>query len=240
MLNSNSGILPWSNPMIVQDVDVNVFYKPLHISMDQLIPTMPGYCQVVMSGFVEDAFLKDCIVKQGKQSFLSGRLVSQKIVTEFMGGDVEFNYSALTFKTILDGPRGKFRFDSDVVFAIKIHDSAAVFYDWCRRVKDIFPLQLLDSIRAAGCYVVHKHCAGNHLCHDFDWRITFAQAESKLFEYHSNKAALKLCYVIIKFAVKQFSQVKKRNYPALKSYHLKTVILWIAEQSEKLPYDMYN
>lgn len=101
-------------------------------------------------------------------------------------------------------------------------------------------MQLLDSIRAAGCYVVHKHCAGNHLCHDFDWRITFAQAESKLFEYHSNKAALKLCYVIIKFAVKQFSQVKKRNYPALKSYHLKTVILWIAEQSEKLPYDMYN
>lgn len=51
---------------------------------------------------------------------------------------------------------------------------------------------------------------------------------------------MKLCYVIIKFAVKQFSQVKKRNYPALKSYHLKTVILWIAEQSEKLPYDMFT
>lgn len=34
--------------------------------------------------------------------------------------------------------------------------------------------------------------------------------------------------------------VKKRNYPALKSYHLKTVILWIAEQSKKLPYDMFT
>lgn len=38
----------------------------------------------------------------------------------------------------------------------------------------------------------------------------------------------------------QFSHVKKRNYPALKSYHLKTVILWIAEQSKKLPYDMFT
>ena len=240
LLNLNSGILPRSNPIIVQDVDVNVFYKPLHISMDQLIPTMPGYCQVVIDGFIEDAFLKDCIVKGGKQSFLSGRLVSQKIGTEFLDGNIEFNYPAITFKTILDGPRGKFRFDCDVVFAVKIHDSAAVFYDWCWRVEDTFPLQLLDRIRTGGCYVVHKHCAGNHLCHDFDWRITFAQAESELFEYHSDKAALKLCYAIIKFAVKQFSHVKKRNYPALKSYHLKTVILWIAEQSKKLPYDMFT
>lgn len=119
LLNLNSGILPWSNPIIVQDVDVNVFYKPLHISMDQLIPTMPGYCQVVIDGFIEDAFLKDCIVKGGKQSFLSGRLVSQKIGTEFLDGNIEFNYPAITFKTILDGPRGKFRFDCDVVFAVK-------------------------------------------------------------------------------------------------------------------------
>lgn len=115
----------------MQDVDVNVFHKPLHISMDQLIPTMPGYCQVVIDGFIEDAFLKDCIVKGGKQSFLSGRLVSQKIGTEFLDGNIEFNYPAITFKTILDGPWGKFRFDCDVVFAVKIHDSAAVFYDWC-------------------------------------------------------------------------------------------------------------
>lgn len=240
LLSSNSGIFPWSNPMIVQDVDVNVFYKPLHISMDQLIHTTPGYCKVVISGFAQDAFLQDCIVKQGMQSLLSGRLVSQKIGREFTAGEVEYNYPAITFKAILDGPRGKFRFDSDVVFGIKICDSTALFYDWCLRVRGIFPAHLLDGIRAVGCYVVHKHCLVNHLSHGLDWRITFAEAESKLFEYHSNKAALKLCYVIIKFAVKQFSRVKKRNYPALKSYHLKTIILWIAEQSGKLPYDMYT
>ena len=59
-------------------------------------------------------------------------------------------------------------------------------------------------------------------------------------DHHSDKRALKLCYAVIKFAVKQFSQVKKKSYPALKSYHLKTIILWIAERSEKLPFDMYT
>lgn len=240
LLSSNSGIFPWSNPQMIQDVDMNVFYKPLRISMDRLITTSPGYCNVIIHGFMQDAFLQDCIVKCGSQSLLSGRLVSQKIGNEFAGRDVEYNYPAITFKAVLDGPRGKFRFDSDIVFAIKILDSAGVAYDWFVRVQDLFPHQLLNSIRAVGCYVVHKHCLSCHLLHDFDWRITFAEAESKLFEYHSDKAALKLCYVVIKFAIKQFSRVYKKNYPALKSYHLKTVILWIAEENGKLPFDMYS
>ena len=240
LLSSNSGILPWSNPQMIQDVDVNVFYKPLHISMDHLIPTSPGYCKVVIDGFTQDAVLHDCIVKCGSQSLLSGRLISQKIGKEFAGADIEYNYPAITFKTVLDGPRGKFNFNSDVVFGIKIIDSADAAYDWFERVQDIFPCQLLDSIRALGCYLAHKHCSSHHLSHDFDWRMTFAEAESKLFEYHSDKAAMKLCYVVIKFAIKQFSRVKKTIYPALKSYHLKTVILWIAEQNDKLPFDMYT
>lgn len=113
-------------------------------------------------------------------------------------------------------------------------------YDWFERVQDIFPCQLLNSVRAVGCYLAHKHCLSDHLTHDFDWRMTFAEAETKLFEYHSDKAALKLCYVVIKFAIKQFSRVKNRCYLSLKSYHLKTVILWMAEQNGKLPFDMYT
>lgn len=240
LLSSNSGIFPWSKPQMIQDVDVNVFYKPLCVSIDHLIPTSPGYCKVVVNGFTQDAFLHDCIVKCGSQSLLSGRLVSQKIGEEFATADVEYNYPAVTFKAVLDGPRGKFTFHSDIVFGIKIIDSADVAYDWFVRVQDIFPCQLLDIIRATGCYLVHKHCLSHHISHDFDWRITFAEAESKLFEYHSDKTALKLCYVVIKFAIKQFSQVKKRSYLALKSYHLKTVVLWIAEQSGKLPFDVYT
>ena len=107
----------------------------------------------------------------------------------------------MTFKGKLDGPRGKFRFDSDVVFGIKIQNSADVAYDWFIRVQNAFLNQLLNSIRALGCYIVHKHCLSNHSCHDYDWRITFAEAESKLFEHHADKLALKLCYNIIKFAV---------------------------------------
>ncbi|XP_078349261.1 uncharacterized protein LOC144634234 [Oculina patagonica] len=240
LLSSNSGIFPWSNPQMIQDVDVNMFYKPLRVSMHHLLPTTPGYCKVVISGFTHDVFLRDCIVKCGSQSLLSGRLILHKIGTEFTGGDVEYNYPAITFKTLLDGPRGKFEFNSDVVFGIKIIDSADVAYDWFERVRNIFPCQLLNSVRAVGCYLAHKHCLSDHLTHDFDWRMTFAEAETKLFEYHSDKAALKLCYVVIKFAIKQFSRVKNRSYPALKSYHLKTVILWIAELDGTLPFDMYT
>lgn len=239
LLSANSGIFPWSNTILVQDVDINVFYKPLCISMEDLIPTFPGHCNVVINGFTQDAFLQDCIIKCGSHSLLSGKLISQKIGKGFAGRDIEYNYPAITLKAVLDGPRGKFRFDSDIVFGIKIPDIAEVACDWFARVKDVFPYQLLNGIKSVGCYIVHKHCSGYHLTHDFDWRLTFAEAESKLFEYHANKRALKLCYVVIKFAIKQFSRVKKKSYPALKSYHLKTVILWIAEQNEKLPFDMY-
>jgi len=240
LLSSNPGIFPWSKPQLIQDVDMNIFYNPLRVSVDHLIPTSPGYCKVVVNGFTQDQFLHDCIVKCGSQSLLSGRLVSQKMGREFAAEDVEYNYPAVTFKAVLEGPCGKFTFYSDLVFGIKIINSADVTHDWFVRVRDIFPYQLLNSIRAMGCYLVHKHCLSQHITHDFDWRITFAEAESKLFEYHSDKAALKLCYVVIKFAIKQFSRVKKRSYPALKSYHLKTVVLWIAEQTGELPFDMYT
>jgi len=240
LLSTNSGIFPWSNACLIQDVDINVFYKPLFVSMDNLIPTCPGYCNVVISRCAQDAFLHDCVVKCGSQSLLSGRLISQKIGKGFEGKDIEYNYPAITLKTVLDGPRGKFRFDSDIVFGIKIFDGVGLAHDWFARVKNVFPSQLINSVRSTGCYVVHKHCPSNHLSHDFDWRVTFAEAESKLFEYHSDKRALKLCYVVIKFAIKQFSQIKRKSNPALKSYHLKTLILWIAEQSEDLPFDMYT
>ena len=240
LLSSNSGIFPWSKPQMIQDVDMNVFYKPLRISKDNLIPLSPGYYKVVINEFTQDAFLHDCIFKCGSQSLLSGKLISQKLGKEFSEGDVEYNYPAITFKAVLNGPRGKFTFHSDIAFAIKMLDSVDVACDWFERVQDIFPCHLLNNIRAVGCYLVHKHCLLHHLSHDFDWRVTFAKAESKLFEYHSDKAALKLCYTVIKFAIKQFSPVKKRSYPALKSYHLKTVILWIAEQNGKLPFDMYT
>ena len=238
--STNFGIFPWPNTSLVQDVDINVFYKPLLISLDNIIPTSPGYCKIIMKESTCDTFLQDCIVKSGSQALLSGRLISEKIGKEFAGRDIEYNYPAITFKSMLDGPRGKFRFDSDVVFGVKIFDSEGIARDWFERVQKIFPYQLINSVRRVGCYLVHKHCSLHHLSHDFDWRLTFSEAESKVFEHHSDKRALKLCYAVIKFAVKQFSQVKKKNYPALKSYHLKTIILWIAERSEKLPFDMYT
>ena len=242
LLSTNSGILPRSNPYLVQDVDINVFYKPLRISTDDLIPIAPGYCHVAIKESIKDVFLEDCIIKSvkfGRKSLLSGRLISKKIGMGFAGGDIEYNYPAMTFKKVLRGPRGEFRFNSDVVFGIKILHGAALACDWFERVKDVFPRQVLNRVRDVGCYVVHKHCTSTHPSHDFDWRVSFAEAESKLFEYHCDKRALKLCYVVIKFAIKQFSQIKRKSYPALKSYHLKTVILWIAEQSDNLPFDMY-
>lgn len=73
--STNFGIFPWSNTSLVQDVDINVFYKPLLISLDNIIPTSPGYCKIIMKESTCDTFLQDCIVKSGSQALLSGRLI---------------------------------------------------------------------------------------------------------------------------------------------------------------------
>ena len=235
-LASNNGIFPWSNPCLIQDVDINVFYNGFVLEDKDLVHESQGYCSIKLTREYLPSDLNECAVDH---HWLSGKLVSDKI-GNLIPGKVEYNYPAITHKTILNGPQGNYSFNTDIVFGIKLSSWPAIACKWEERMEDILPRNLIDSIIGKGCYVVHKHCLVNHPSHDCDWRITFAVAETQLFRFHSAKNALKLCYVILKFAIKQQSTANKKFYPALKSYHLKTILLWVAENEKHLPFDLYN
>ena len=231
-----------------QDVDMNLFYDALAIELSErnLIETgQPGFCwvQINETDIPQESFIHDCTVRLPNipVTYLSGKLVSDKIGSYIPTGadNIEYNYPAITYKTDIGGPQGRFKFDVDVVFGIKLNLWPSIAECWPVRVAGKLPTDLIDSIKSQGCYIVHKHCNGasltsDHQDHNLDWRITFAEAESKLFNYHSSKEAIKLCYIILKFNIKFPSSIKKKAFPALKSYHLKTVFLHFAEEGHQV------
>ena len=227
-----------------QDVDMNLFYDALVLSERNLAEIgQPGFCwvQINKADIPQESFIRDCIVQLHNMTYLSGKLVSDKIGSYIPTGvkNIEYNYPAITYKTDIGGPQGRFKFDVDVVFGIKLNLWPSIAKDWPARVDGKLPADLIESIQSRGCYIVHKHCNGadltsDHQDHNLDWRITFAEAESKLFNYHSSKEALKLCYVILKFFIKFYSAKQKTVFSALKSYHLKTVFLHFAEEEDQL------
>ena len=229
-----------------QDVDMNLFYDALVLSKRNLAEIgQQGFCwvQINETDIPQESFIHDCTVQLHNMTYLSGKLVSDKIGSYIPTGvkNIEYNYPAITYKTDIGGPQGRFKFDVDVVFGIKLNFWPSIAEDWPARVDGKLPADLIDSIKSQGCYIVHKHCNGasltsDHQDHNLDWRITFAEAESKLFNYHSSKEAIKLCYIILKFIIKFYSSTQKKAFPALKSYHLKTVLLHFAEENRL--YDM--
>jgi hypothetical protein len=65
-------------------------------------------------------------------------------------------------------------------------------------------LLLLNATRGPISVIMHPYLTAHQPGHDHetDWRLTFAAAEADLFHYHSNKRALKLAYVVLKFLLK--------------------------------------
>ena len=230
-------------PPFTQDVDMNLFYDALVLSERNLIEIgQPGFCWVQLNetDIPPESFIHDCTVRLHSMpmTYLSGKLVSDKIGSFIPTGakNIEYNYPAITYKTDIGGPQGTFEFDVDVVFGIKLNLWPSIAKDWPERAAERLPAELVDNITSKGCYIVHKHCNGvnltpDHQDHNLDWRITFVEAESLLFNYHSSKEALKLCYVILKFVIKLYSAKIQTTFPVLKSYHLKTVFLHFAEEN---------
>ena len=229
--------------VISQDVDVNVFYDALVLSKVNLVQTeQPGFCWLRMdeSDLVADSSVTSHPELPG--SYLSGQKLSHKI-SSYLSNTVEYNYPAMTYSTQIEGPSGPFGFDVDLVFALNLPLWPAIAAEWPARPGRLLPQDIIDDILQQGCYLVHKHCllphgTEGHMEHELDWRITFAEAETHLFRFHASKEALKLSYVVIKFVIKYLSRKRKKDFPALKSYHLKTVFLWLAESNPK--YDFYT
>lgn len=54
------------------------------------------------------------------------------------------------------------------------------------------------------------------------------------------KQALKLVFVVLKFSIKLYGNKRRSGFPSLKSYHLKTLFLWIAEKEKSLPFGLWK
>ena len=238
-LSSNNGILPWSRPVLTQDVDVNIFLHDFILNESSLVYHSLGYYFIEINprSIPEKHVLRKCIVFHNSNYMLSGKLVTYAIAKSVLG-QVEFNYPAVTCKTTLNGPYGKSAFDIDIVFGAKLSSWPSIASGWSKRVENILTKDILTEILRKGCYLVHKHCSREHNDHGLDWRMSFAESESILFQYHREKQALKLVYVVLKFAIKCHGNKRQRRFSALKSYHLKTLFLWIAEKEKSLYFDL--
>ena len=238
-LSSNNGILPWSRPFLTQDVDVNLFLHDFVLNENSLVYHSLGYyfIEVNPRSIPQKHVLKKCIVFHNLNYLLSGKLVTHEIAKSMLG-QVEFNYPAVTCKRTLKGPYGKFAFDMDIVFGVKLSSWPSIASGWSKRVENILAKGTLTEILRKGCYLVHKHCSREDNDHGLDWRISFAESESILFQCHRKKQALKLVYVVLKFSIKLYSNKRQRKFPALKSYHLKTLFLWIAEKEKSILFDL--
>lgn len=72
---------------------------------------------------------------------------------------------------------------------------------------------------------------------ELDWRFSFSKAERTLLQYHSDKHALRLCYIMLRYAYKKHLKPRLAT-KVLASYYLKTLFLWLAET--ETGFDYYN
>ena len=240
---------------INQDLDINIFLKRLSLREDNLTPvggstfeTTPGFTWISLSKAqvkgIEDHVLRNSFQRRKDKNtglsrlYLSGEALTDTLKRHFPDMDpkvVEFvdNKPAYTFRSTVKNAQGTFAFEIDYGFALKYAFWPDVASGFQSRSKPGVPNELSDSIMREGCYLVHKPCGRNEPHdHGLDWRFTFANAESYLFRHHGSKAGYRLSYAILKAIIKVFIREKKKDFPVLRSYHLKTIFLWFAERRD--------
>ncbi|XP_067946257.1 uncharacterized protein [Watersipora subatra] len=197
--------------------------------------------------------------------FLSAARISREATKYFPkdNGQTQVieHFPALTVVTEALGPNGNQAYEVDYAFALRYQDWPDAAAEWITRRRYGIDERTVELIASRGCYLVHKQCGHDNVQHehDFDWRYTFASAEADLFHYHRDKLALKLSFVILKFLIKMSMKrpgmlegliaspwicyliniaknTTDNELPALRTYHLKTVFLWMAEEETDLDY----
>ena len=232
-----------------QDVDLNLVYVNYTVRPQQLEPTgAPGYVRLVVKDrdprWVQDEFIAKCAV-QASQEGRSGvrRFLSANIALKCLSANLPLQprsrngHPTVTFSVPLKCRRGDYHLDIDMAFAFPLRPWPPEAREWVTRPRTGVSPLLVEEIVQEGALLVAKACPHRACQHEFDWRITFTQAEVKLFHHHAqDKKSLKLCYIILKFIIKTIHLDHEAlalgpevRLAALKSYYLKTLYLWIAE-----------
>ena len=128
----------------------------------------------------------------------------------------------------IDGKRGG-RISSDLVVALSCSEWPECAREWLsrRRIHGVPSKELIKQCKALGFIVVSAcHPASDEK--QFQWRISFSHQE-RLLVTQFNSVQLK-CYILLKIIKKEFiKQYIKED--TLTSYHLKTCMLYILENT---------
>ena len=119
----------------------------------------------------------------------------------------------------------------DLVFAIKHPEWPGVASAWLHRKPRFIPDDVIKKVISKGCHLVQKPHPTSMNPHS-EWRFSFSVAERILINNWSNKQ--KYVYHILRMVknliVEIARVVKIREKTFLRTYHFKTMMLWISEE----------
>ena len=125
---------------------------------------------------------------------------------------------------------GLVSWEQDTVFAFRQKGMPTFFEEWCTRNRPFgWPTkQLVESCKALGCLFVH---VGHRRSEEWDllWRISFSFQERLLVT--SFNSVQHKCFILLKMIKKEIIQ-KQIKYESISSYHCKTCMLYMVENTK--------
>ncbi|KAJ7393434.1 hypothetical protein OS493_006408 [Desmophyllum pertusum] len=237
-----------------QDIDVMVSPKLLSVQETDVEETHTplGFVWVRMSNLLQrigtfktSELLQ--VLKKRNLDFVSASAIYQHFLriaqsrSEDGDFDVVQNEPAITFKAKA-GYEQKYGYMRVIDIAVSLIFSGwpNVAVEWLNREsRDSRHLSIgtIQKVARSGCHLVYKP-SGISEDPELDWRYSFSKAEKTLLQYHSDKHALKLCYIMLRYAYKKHLKPRLNSKKVLASYYLKTMFLWLAET--ETGFDYYN
>lgn len=234
-----------------QDIDVMVSPKMFAVrdlDVDET-RTPVGFVWVRMSNLLQQIATRTSdlleVLKEANQQFVSASAIYQHFlrIAQSRSEDLDFhvvkNEPAVTFKAKeLHQERYGYMRVIDVAVSLTFSAWPNVATEWLNRANRESHLLSIGTIRKiarSGCHLVYKP-SGLSEDPELDWRFSFSKAERTLLQYHSDKHALKLCYIMLRYAYKKHLKPRLDTNKVLASYYLKTLFLWLAETETGFDY----
>ena len=234
-----------------QDIDVMVSPKVLTVQEADVEEsrTPVGFIWVRLQSLVQriESLRSDLIevLKKANQEFVSASAIYQHFLTIAQSRSEDFDFEvmqnepAITFKAkeIHQHRYGYMRV-IDIAVALTFSRWPNLAVEWLNRESrdsNLLSIGTIQKIARGGCHLVYKS-SGLSEDPELDWRFSFSKAEKTLLQYHSDKHALKLCYIMLRYAYKKHLKPRLDTKKVLASYYLKTLFLWLAETDTGFDY----
>lgn len=179
--------------------------------------TNPGFTRLRFIDIEEAYRFDDTLYRLCKDSFLSSKQFKEYLLA--------FNRE---IATKIHGPCMSTMDDKlDVAMCLPAKNWISLARPWILRKRLSWPSnELIDAVVQTGVLFVPIGCKGSPN-EDLEWRISFSLSEKLLI--HSFTHTQILCYAALKCVLKDIIQPKHPEL--LCSYFIKTVMLWLAEET---------